>query len=173
MRVEGMGAKGGFKKGQLSPGVLITLIIIALVLIVGLIVYVVVSDKGEGGETTTLPSGVVVGTPDPIAEQCRLACESGSKIGFCDVERKVTDALSTSCKELSTNSQYSSYNVQICTSIDCNSAPATQTDTTCSGLSGTWTTPTSDGKCPQSGNRLKRQITPSDNPPSAGQICCR
>lgn len=174
-----MGAKEGFKKGQLSPGVLITLIIIVLVLIVGAIVYVVVSDKGGEKSAIELEKAQAdiekEAVSSPISAQCKFACDSAQKTSFCDVERKVTESITTTCKELATNSQYSSYNVQPCSTIDCNPIPTAQElDQTCvTGLGGTWENPTSGGGCAPGGNKIRRQVTPSDNPPSAGQICCR
>ena len=177
MRVEWMGAKEGFKKGQISPGVLTALIIIVLVIIVGAIVYVVVSDKTPSAIELEKAQAQIEreSAPSPITEQCKFACDSNQKTSFCDVERKVTETLTTTCKELATSSQYSSYNVQTCPSINCNPIPTVQElDQTCvTGLGGNWENPTSSGGCSPGGNKIRRQITPSDNPPIAGQICCR
>ena len=181
MRVEWMGAKEGFKKGQISPGVLTALIIIVLVLIVGAIVYVVVSGPENvatsSGVTITNPTGEIqtsAGVADPIFKQCQDACDSGNKILFCDFTRRFNN-LEVTCNDLATNSQYSSYNVQTCPAIDCNPAQTQEQiadTTTCTALSGNWTTPASDGKCPLKDGKFVRERAASDNPPIAGQICC-
>jgi hypothetical protein len=47
-------------------------------------------------------------------------------------------------------------------------------DQTCvSGLGGSWESPLSNGGCEQSGEKIRIKITPSDNPPIQGQICCK
>lgn len=114
--------------------------------------------------------------PDPISVQCAFACQSGQKTSFCTVERTLNDKTTATCDQLSTNSQYSSYNVQSCASISCTVSAqeaAHLADQTCvTGLGGTWQTPV-NGVCPQSGIKIIRQITPSDQPSITGQICCR
>ncbi len=114
--------------------------------------------------------------PDTLSTQCSLACQSGLKISFCDVERTLSKGATATCNQLSTDSQYSSYGVQSCPSISCTVSAqeaAHLADQTCvTGLGGTWQTPV-NGICPQTGITAIRQLTPSDQPPVAGQICCR
>ncbi len=135
------------------------IIIVILVLIVVIVGIVLILDK-EGEE------------PNPIDVQCSFACESGQRTSFCVVERKVTDELITTCDELSKNSLYTEYNVETCPAISC--VVQQEVDQTCvTGLGGTWESPDAEGKCPQSGIKIIRQVTSSDQPPIQEQICCR
>jgi hypothetical protein len=110
--------------------------------------------------------------PNPIDVQCRTACENAQRTAFCFVERKVNNALTTTCDELSKNSLYVQYNVETCPAISC--VVQQEADQTCiTGLGGTWESPDTEGNCPQSGIKIIRQVTPSDNPLIQGQICCR
>lgn len=109
--------------------------------------------------------------PNPIDVQCEFACESSQRTSFCFVERIVNDELTTTCDELSKNSLYAEYNVETCPAISC---VVQEIDQTCvTGLGGTWEFPDAEGKCVQSGIKIIRQVTPSDQPPISGQICCR
>jgi hypothetical protein len=111
--------------------------------------------------------------PNPIDVQCGFDCENAQRTAFCFVERKVNDALTTTCDELSKNSLYAQYNVETCPAISC-VVQTEATDQTCiTGLGGTWESPDTEGNCPQSGIKIIRQVTPSDNPLIQGQICCR
>ncbi|MGA2130184.1 MAG: hypothetical protein ABSG05_01030 [Candidatus Pacearchaeota archaeon] len=114
--------------------------------------------------------------PDPVSAQCAFACQSGQKTAFCDVELTLNDKTLATCYNLSTNSQYSSYNVQACPSISCTLSAqqaAHLADQTCiTGLGGAWQTPI-NGMCPQTKITAVIQLTPSDQSPIAGQICCR
>ena len=138
---------------------LITIIVIFLI-VLGLIAYLYFGKE----------------KPDPIATQCAFACESGQKTSFCLVERTLTSNLKATCDELSKNSQYSQYNVAPCSAISCvvsAQEAARAADQTCiTGLGGTWESPIGEGTCPQTGEELVNKLTPSDNPPIAGQICC-
>jgi hypothetical protein len=60
--------------------------------------------NGQNGEVSSL------------SEQCSFACESGQKVAFCNVERKVTDELKLTCNALSKDSKY---NVKPCPTISC------------------------------------------------------
>ena len=113
--------------------------------------------------------------PNPITVQCQNQCDAESKIGFCDVERRVTEIIVTTCYELSTNPSYTQYGIQACPTVSCATQSGTQTmDQTCvSGLGGTWEIPTANGGCEQSGTKIRRELNSSDNPPVNGQICCR
>ena len=111
--------------------------------------------------------------PNPIDVQCRFACESSQRISFCVVERKVTDELITTCDELSKNSLYTQYNVEICPTISCVIQQEEANQTCITGLGGTWESPDTEGKCPQGGEEIVRKLTSSDGPPVQGQICCR
>ena len=112
---------------------------------------------------------------DPLSVQCQFACESGQKTSFCNVERVLDNGASATCDQLSSDSQYSNYGVQPCDSFSCTVSQqeaARLADQTCvTGLGGTWETPV-DGKCPQSGIVLVTELNSSDQPPTAGQICC-
>ncbi len=110
--------------------------------------------------------------PNPIDIQCSFACENNQRTAFCFVERKVNDELTTTCDELSKNSLYAQYNVETCPAISC--VVQEEADQTCvTGLGGTWESPDAEGNCPQSGIKIVRKLTPSDEPPIQGQICCR
>jgi hypothetical protein len=110
--------------------------------------------------------------PNPIDVQCRFACENAQRTAFCFVEREVNDELTTTCDELSKNSLYAQYNVETCPAISC--VVQEEVDQTCvTGLGGTWESPDAEGNCPQSGIKIVRQVTPSDEPLAQGQVCCR
>lgn len=110
--------------------------------------------------------------PNPIDVQCRVACENNQRTAFCFVERKVNNALTTTCDELSKNSLYVQYNVETCPIISC--VIQEEADQTCiTGLGGTWEFPDEEGICPQSGEEIVRKLTSSDEPPIQGQVCCR
>ena len=148
----------GFEKRGLS-GTWISIIIILAVFVLAIVVFNLVG-KEEVAE------------PDPVAVQCSFACDTNQKTSFCDIKRKVTETLSLTCNELLTNSQYAQYGVQTCPAIIC-PTPGTQTnDQTCFGLGGVWVTPTTQNTCPPQEGKLVRKRTPSDNPPTVGQICC-
>ena len=138
---------------------LIRVIIIIFVLIVISVVVILILDKEE--------------KPNPIDVQCRFACESGQRTSFCFVERKVNDELTTTCDELSKNSLYAGYNVETCPAISCVVQTEGEDQTCVIGLGGTWEFPDTEGKCLQGGIKIIRQVTPSDEPPVQGQICCR
>jgi len=112
---------------------------------------------------------------NPIDAQCRFACENAQRTGFCFVERKVNDELTATCDELSKNPLYAEYNVEACPAISCVAQEnQKEKDQTCvTGLGGKWEFPDAQGKCPQSGEEVIRQVTPSNEPPVQGQICCR
>jgi hypothetical protein len=138
---------------------LVRVIIIILALIVISVAVILILEKEEI-------------EPNPIDVQCRFDCESNQRTAFCFVERKVNDTLTTTCDELSKNSLYSGYNVETCPAISC--VVQEEADQTCvTGLGGTWESPDAEGNCPQSGIKIIRQVTPSDNPSIQGQICCR
>lgn len=153
-------------KRGLGTAATIILVILAIVVIGGGIYYY--SSLSEG----------IVGDDKPIdiLEQCVFACDTGQKTSFCDVSRKVDSSVTATCYQLATNSQYSKYNVQACPSIDCLAAPegnsALAQDQTCTGLEGTWETPTAEGACPVKQDKFSRIRSPTDSPPVAGQICC-
>ncbi len=109
--------------------------------------------------------------PDPISVQCAFACDSGQKSSFCLVERTLKDKTNVTCSDLSSNPIYSSYNVLKCPSMPC-TVSAKEADQTCViGLGGKWVIPVG-GTCPQTGDKIVRKLTPSDQPPVNGQICC-
>ena len=110
---------------------------------------------------------------NPVDVQCRLACENNQRTAFCFVERTVNDELTTTCDALSKNSLYLEYNVDTCPAISCVVQDEGVDQTCVTGLGGTWESPVSGGGCPQTGIKIIRQITPSDQPPISGQICCR
>ncbi len=139
----------------------IIMIVVGVLVLLGIILGVVFlgGEKEEGSE------------PDPVAEQCAFQCESGSVPGFCSMKMEFDD-LSLTCETLATNSQYANYGVQECGSISCiqESSPSSQT---CISLGGEWETPAADGDCVQDSDKIKREMTTSDDAPEAGQICCR
>jgi hypothetical protein len=107
---------------------------------------------------------------DSISIQCESACDTAQTNSFCLVERKVNNNLEATCKTLAEDSQYSEYGVKPCPTISCESQ---STDQTCvTGLGGTWELPIAGG-CSQSGTKIRRQVTSTDEPPTQGQICCR
>lgn len=119
--------------------------------------------------------GVQKPRPDPLSAQCEFFCNTSQKAGFCSFQVVVNNNLRTTCYNLSTDSQYSSYGVQPCPSISCTVSPqeaARLNNQTCTGIGGTWETPTSSGGCPQTGIERVRHLSPTDSPPVAGQICC-
>lgn len=150
-------SKNSNKKISLIVGVVFVLIIV----VVGILIF---TSREKTEEPSTLSS------------QCAFACETSQKTAFCDVERKVTGEISETCIELSTNPDYSQYNVQSCPEISCSSFleenSELASDQTCSGLEGTWETPGSDGKCPTKEGFFSRKRTAEDSPPTEGQICC-
>jgi len=146
-----------------SKTVMFIVLGIFIILIIGAIIW------GISSKVESKPK------PNPIDVQCKYACDNNQRTGFCFVERKVTDELTATCDELSKNPLYTKYNVGTCPAISCVvKKTQKETDQTCiTGLGGKWEFPDEQGKCPQSGIKLVRQVTPSDNPPTSGQICCR
>lgn len=134
--------------------ILIISIITVLVLIV-IVVAVLLIKKGTEG------------TPDSISEQCAFACETNQKGAFCDVQRFVDDTRVT-CNELSTNSEYSKYNVETCASVSCSTQTIGQT---CSDIGGSWETLIGES-CPSQEGMFVRKRTASDQAPIEGQVCC-
>lgn len=139
------------------------ILILALIIFLAVVVIVIVSFTGKQ-------------KADPLSAQCEFACQTGQQTGFCEVERTLSNGATATCDQLSSDSQYSSYNVQPCSAISCvvsAQEAAHLADQTCiTGLGGTWETPV-DGTCPQSGIKVVRQVNSSDQPQTAGQICCR
>jgi len=139
-------------------GLLIALIVLVVLVVLVAVFLILEKEKIE---------------PNPIDIQCRFACENAQRTAFCFVERNVNDELTTTCDELSKNSLYAEYNVETCSAISC-VVQDEATDQTCiTGLGGTWESPDAQGECPQTGIKIVRQITSSDEPPVQGQICCR
>ncbi|MBA7667121.1 hypothetical protein ES703_75206 [subsurface metagenome] len=137
-------------------------LLIALIILVVLVVLVAV--------ILILEKKVV--EPNPIDVQCKFACENAQRTAFCFVERTVNNELTATCDGLSKNSLYAEYNVETCPAISC--VVQEEADQTCvTGLGGKWESPDAEGKCPQTGITIVRQLTPSDKPLVQGQICCR
>ncbi len=133
---------------------------IVIILIIAIIAVVLILEQKEP-------------EPNPIDVQCKFACDNNQRTAFCFVERTVNNELTATCDELSTNPPYAEYNVETCPSISCE-AQQGATDQTCiTGLGGNWEFPDAQGNCPQTGIKIVRQVTPSDQPPVSGQICCR
>ena len=139
-------------------GLLIALIVLGLLVVLVAVILILEKEKIK---------------PNPIDVQCRFACENAQRTAFCFVERNVNDELTTTCDELSKNSLYAEYNVETCPAISCVVQDETTDQTCVTGLGGTWKSPDAQGNCPQTGITIVRQITPSDQPPISGQICCR
>ncbi len=150
------------QKRGMSNGAIIMMIVGAFVLL-GIILGVIFL----GGEKEAQPE------PNPISEQCAFQCEAGSVPGFCSMQREVEEDLSLTCYSLATDSQYSNYNVEACPAVSCISQESSPSSLTCVALGGEWETPETDGDCVQDSDKIKREITTSDNSPEAGQICCR
>ena len=150
-----------FGKRGLS-GTAITIIIVFVVLVAVILIYTFSVTKEEA--------------PSPVSEQCAYFCETNQQNAFCTFKVSAGDTLRVTCNELSTNSRYSSYGVQACPAILCTIQPqgnsVQASDQTCSGLEGTWETPTSSGICPEKQGFYSRIRTAEDSPPTAGQICC-
>ena len=156
-------------------------IVLVLIILVGSIIFVLLQDADKKQTSAELEKKQTelekTGEPSPVSEQCQFACDSNQKTSFCDIERKVTESLTATCKELSQNSQYAQHNVQTCPSIDCNPQKtpeqiAQESDQTCvTGLGASWES-LDGGNCPIGGDKQGIKLTPSDNPPSAGQACC-
>ena len=147
--------KRGMGNKKLVWGIVIVLILVAIV------VFVLIEKKEPEA--------------NPIDVQCKFACDNNQRTAFCFVERKVTNKLTATCDELSTNPLYAEYNVEVCPAVSCKAQQETGAeDQTCvTGLGGTWEFPDAEGNCPQTGIKIVRKLTPSDNPPIQGQICCR
>jgi hypothetical protein len=135
--------------------------IVIILVVVAIVAVILILEKKE--------------EPNPIDVQCKFACDNNQRTAFCFVERTVNNKLTTTCDELSKNSLYAEYNVETCPAISCEAQQGGEAiDQTCvTGLGGSWEFPDAQGKCPQTGIKIVRQVTPSDNPPVAGQICCR
>ncbi len=114
--------------------------------------------------------------PDTVSVQCAYFCETGQEAGFCSFKIDVSENLKVTCYELATNSQYAQYNVAACPEISCENSGGTsgQTDekTCVSGLNSEWVDADENGECPEKENMFSMKRDPSDEPPSAGQICC-
>ena len=149
----------GLKKRGLS-NTSISIIIILVVLVAAILVYNFVIKKEKIAE------------PDPIIFQCASACDSGQQVAFCNVERAFVGGGLATCNQLATNPQYAQYGVQTCPAISCTVTPQESDKTCVTGLNATWVNPTSDGSCPAQEGKFARKRTPSDSPPTAGQICC-
>ena len=139
-------------------GLLIALIVLVLIAILVAVILILEKEKVE---------------PNPIDVQCRFACENAQRTAFCFVERKVNDELTTTCDELSKNNLYTEYNVETCPAISCVVQDEAIDQTCVTGLGGTWESLDAQGNCPQSGITIVREVTPSNQPPISGQICCR
>ena len=139
---------------------LVRVIIIIFALIVISVAVILILEKKEP-------------EPNPIDVQCKFACDNNQRTAFCFVERNVNDELTATCDELSKNSLYAEYNVEACSAISCVAQTEGQDQTCVIGLGGSWEFPDAQGNCPQTGIKIVRQVTPSDQPPITGQICCR
>lgn len=143
---------------------LIISIIVILVLIIASVLFVILNQ-----EESVDP---VLGEPDPIGVQCAQFCETNQKAAFCDVGLMLDDGSRATCGELATNPEYVSYGVNSCAQIDCSVEEVV--DQTCiSGLGGVWEEPQEGGICSQFGEKVRRELSSSDEPPVAGQICCK
>ena len=114
---------------------------------------------------------------EDIKEQCNVACISNSVAGYCDLPRNLIasdlpndlESKSGTCDFFSTSKEYLKYGINKCEKIKCHEV----IDQTCvTGIKGSWETPQADGSCAQKGEFLRRKVTPSDNPPEPGMICC-
>ncbi len=157
------------KRGVGKIQLVLILSIIVIVVGGGILVYNLAGFDGESDLEGKSLSDVAYGSTgesEPVSRQCAFACETEQKASFCDVQRTLPDGTSKTCEALASQNLY---NVESCSSISCNEV----LDQTCvSGLGGEWTTPEADGSCPAQEDKFVRKRTPSDSPPTAGQICC-
>jgi len=88
---------------------LLIISVIIISLIVGIILFLpkIINIMQKGNQVS------------PLSEQCAFACESGQKVAFCDVKRKVNNDLKLSCETLAKDSEYSRYNIKPCPAISC------------------------------------------------------
>lgn len=150
---------------------IILIVIISVAIIILIVAAVLILQPKEGGEEGT-DNETNLPPPDTLAVQCEFICETNQTAGYCDTKRNLENGGTATCSELATDSQYSSYDVQPCPTISCETQTQ-QIDQTCvSGLEGTWTNPNSEGNCPVQGNNLSKKRTSLDSPPVSGQICC-
>ncbi|MEM3075161.1 MAG: hypothetical protein QXX55_01940 [Candidatus Pacearchaeota archaeon] len=152
-----------------TKNIIIWLIIVFIVIIAIIISSIFLNQRKIPSENFRETGGV---EGDSISVQCNFACANQQKFAFCDVERNVNQNLRTTCKELSTNPQYSQYGVSSCPQISCE-LTQTELDKTCvSGLNSVWVNPNLNGECPEQSGKFVAKREPSDQPPIAGQICC-
>ncbi|HOW37195.1 MAG TPA: hypothetical protein PLK34_03020 [Candidatus Pacearchaeota archaeon] len=109
--------------------------------------------------------------PSSLKEICNSFCETNQRTAYCFLSLKIKRELKGTCDELSTNSEYSSYNIERCENFSC---AVDTTDKTCViGLNGFWTTPQINEDCPQIEGKILRKVKSTDSAPVEGQICCR
>lgn len=143
---------------------LIIAIVAVFVLIVIAAIYIFVSEKDVGdGELTPEES---------LALTCDEWCTAVSVNEWCDFELSIGQGgASGSCYGFANSPLYTHVGVQKCPAIDCNNRPVV--DQTCvAGLGGTWETPNAQGGCDSIGERERFVLTPTDSPPTTGQVCC-
>ena len=143
------------KRGKMNKKSI--LIIILALVVVGAIVFFILNKQVK---------------PEPAPVQCANFCETNQAYAFCNVKITADKDTKATCQDLSTKFAYSKFNVEKCPTISCESL--SNIDKTCvTGLGGNWVFPEND-KCPADpeGIRILRQLTPSDNAPVEGQVCC-
>jgi len=144
------------KKRGMNNKKLILIILLALIVVGGIIFFLVKKEV----------------KPEPAPVQCASFCETNQAYAFCNVKITADKDTKATCQDLSTKFAYSKFNVEKCLTISCESL--SNIDKTCvTGLGGTWVFLENE-KCPPDpeGIRILRKITPSDNPPIEGQVCC-
>lgn len=146
----------GVKKRGMNSKKLILIILIALVVIAGIIFLILTREV----------------KPEPASVQCEFFCNTNQANAFCNVKITADKNTKATCYDLSTKSAYAKFGVVSCPTISCSSLD--EIDRTCvTGLGGSWVF-LENNKCPADpeGIRILRQLTPSDNPPIEGQVCC-
>jgi len=142
---------------------LIVAIVVVFVLVIAVGGYVLFSGEEEGPAVSEQVSALVT-TCDEWCDEERLS-------SWCDFELSATPTVSGTCSAFSKSTIYAEYGVQGCPAIDCDNRPASQTEFTCAELGGVWEAPV-EGTCEPLGDASRFILSPTESPPTSGQICC-
>jgi len=134
--------------------------VFSLIIIFGLYIFVFNSGQPEQSEAIT-----------SLVETCARWCSEERLSSWCDFELSASPTVSGTCNAFSRSTIYAGYNVQGCPAIDCESRPPAQTESTCSEIGGVWEA-SIGGKCEEIGDANRFILSPTENPPVSGQICC-
>lgn len=141
--------------------IIILAVIIFLILIAG-IVYFLFKNKtnNQGNLNNNVSKENKVLT---VKERCLSFCSAKNKNAYCSLPIK---EFGKTCNELSKTNEAG---VEKCAVIDCSK----KVDKSCvSGLNGEWVEPRLDGKCRQKPGKVIFKLSPTDQPPKPGEICC-